>query len=301
MNKIRKFWEDQYPGSEKELLKRVRELEFRAGKNSFSFLRGNYVTAIRGKGIDFHEARKYVYGESIRQIDWNITARMREPYVRIYNEEREREIFLVLDVSRSMHMGWQDMRKIEYAVEIAVSLAYTAVSSGDRLGFLTYSDRVLDFSLPLKGKVQFLRALKTFYLRAVENPSRTDFSDMRQAVHRIQKIKGKPFVIFFLSDFIEEDIPEDIKYLQAKHDVVLFHLYDPLEYKKIPHLSFPGSTSEGERRGGIITPGSSGSLEKAVNKIRNTAGAYSIGFTSLSTAEEMGKTLTELFFFLKRG
>lgn len=301
MEGSRKFWEEAAPGSEKELLKRVRRLEYRARKNSFTFLRGNYITAIRGRGMDFHEARKYVYGESIRQIDWNITARMREPYVRIYNEEREREIFIILDISRSMHAGWQDLRKIEYAVEIAVSLAYSTVASGDRLGYLTYSHDVIDFSLPREGKVQFIKALTTFYRRAIEEPARTEFTDMRQAVHRIQKIRGKRFVVFFLSDFIEEDIPEDIKYLQAKHDVVLFHLYDPLEYNKIDSLSFGTSAPEGRGVSARIAPGSICGLDHAVNKIKVTAGTCNIRFTSLSTGDDIGKTLSGLFSFNKRG
>ncbi len=301
MESCRTFWEERPPGSEKELLKRVRRLEYRAMKNSFSFLRGNYVTRVRGRGMDFHEARKYVYGESIRQIDWNITARMCEPYVRIYNEEREREVFIVLDISPSMHGGWQDMRKIEYAVEIAVSLAYSAVYSGDRLGYLTYSDEVIDFSLPLEGKVQFMRALKTFYRRAVEKPSRTDFSDMRQAVHRIQRIRGKRSVIFFLSDFIEEDIPEDIKYLQAKHDVVLFHLYDPLEYNKIQSLSFGTSAPEGRKVSARVSPGSVCGINRAVERIKAAAGTYHIRFKSLSTGDDLEKTLSGLFSFPGRG
>jgi uncharacterized protein (DUF58 family) len=301
MEDIRRFWEGPPPGSEKELLRRVRKLEYRAMKNAFSFLRGNYVTAIRGKGMDFHEARKYVYGESIRQIDWNITARMGEPYVRTYNEEREREVFIVLDVSRSMHTGWQDTRKIEYAVEMAVSLAYSAVYAGDRLGFLTYSDKVIDFSLPREGKVQFMRGLTAFYRGAVEEAARTEYSDMRQAVHRIQRIKGKRFVIFFLSDFIEEDIPEDIRYLQAKHDVVLFHIYDPLEFERIEGLSFGTAAPEGRRVSARIAPGGICTLRKATNKIKSAAGTYNIRFKSLSTGDDMEKTLTELFYFLKRG
>ncbi|HMV80271.1 MAG TPA: DUF58 domain-containing protein, partial [Leptospiraceae bacterium] len=109
--------------SEKDLLQRVRNLELVGRKNAHSLLNGEYSTKIPGNGLQFHEARKYVSGESIRLIDWNITARQGEPYVKVLLEEREREIVIALDLSQSMHSGFQDRTKLEYAVELAASVA----------------------------------------------------------------------------------------------------------------------------------------------------------------------------------
>ena len=126
----------------RDLLRKVRRLELVARRNVSSLFAGNYLTTILGQGLEFHEARRYVPGDSVRRIDWKMTARRGVPYVRTFLEERQREIFIALDVSPSMATGWQDKTKLEVAVEMAASLAVSAVDSGDRLGFVTFADRV---------------------------------------------------------------------------------------------------------------------------------------------------------------
>ncbi len=294
------FWELPATDSMKELLSRVRELELISKRNCHNFLHGNYLTEVRGRGLDFHEARKYVYGESIRQIDWNITARMTEPYVRVYNEERQREIFIVLDVSPSMHIGRQNKRKIEYAVEVAASLAYSAVLSGDKLGFITYSDRVKIFSPPREGRVQLFNTLKAFYRSAVNSPDPCNESDMRQAIHSIRRLKGKRFMVFFLSDLIDYDIPDDLNYLRARHDVYLYHMIDPFEYESLGDISFISSSPEGKYRPFFISPGETGSLSKMCSEILICADKYNIKYKPISTSVPVEKTLAELFYLLKK-
>ena len=293
------FWEAPAPRGVKELLKKVRRLELIAGKHAYSVLKGDYLTSVPGDGLEFMEARRYVFGESVRKIDWNITARMRTPYVRIFQEEREREIFIVLDVSPSMHAGWQSRRKIEYAAEIAATLAHSAVYAGDRLGLVAYSDRVRASYPTEKGKVQLYRVVRAIYESAVGTPAPCDVSDMRQAIFEIQKMRGRRFVIFFISDFIDFDVPEDLKYLQALHEVYLLHLYDPLEYEAAREISFLSRSPEGKRRPGSATPGSAGSLERITSYLKEEAGRHKIRCVSLSTAAPMKKNLHELIRMMR--
>lgn len=278
-----------------DILRRVRELELVARKNASGFFGGNYVTSIRGKGLEFHEARKYVFGESVRMIDWNITARMNEPYVKTFLDEREREIFIALDVSPSMHSGWQEKTKLEYALEMAATLAYAAARFKDRLGYLTFSDRTLDLERPRRDRGVMFRMLKAFLRRLDEGPVPVSHSDIRAAIHSIQKFRGKRFVVFLISDFIDHDMPEDLKYLQARHDVSFLHVYDPLEYAEKNPVRFPAFSPEGAARRASIQPGSLGSLAAMRRFLEREAARYGVSGASLSTRMPPARLLMEFF------
>ena len=154
----------------RDLLHRVRHLEIAGRRNVASLLRGNYRTSFRGTGLDFHEARRYVPGEPIRSIDWRMTARRRAPYVRVHLEERQREVFLAVDISPSMFTGWQARTKIETALEIAATLAASAQEAGDRIATLTFSDRVHGFTPPRAGRRGLFAALRTLLEAQHEGP-----------------------------------------------------------------------------------------------------------------------------------
>jgi len=293
------IWDAPPPQGLNELLKRARKLELLAGLRAINLTQGDYTTRIPGEGLEFLEARKYVDGESIRQIDWNITARMGSPYVRVYQEERERQVFAILDVSPSMHAGWQSRRKIEYAVELAATLATSVICAGDELGYLTYSDKVRDYARSAKGKVQLFRALKALYTAAITPPVSCDSSDMKQAIKELQKMQGENFILFFFSDFIEADIPEDLRYLQARHEVFLVHLYDPLEYEMLPGISFLARSPEGRQGLTASRGGPAGPVSAVSNYLKNEASNHNIRFASLSTASPLNQSLHELFFQLR--
>jgi uncharacterized protein (DUF58 family) len=220
-----------------DILKKAHLLELVSKKNAISLLDGHYLTQIPGRGTEFKEARKYSSGESIRMIDWNMTARMGEPYVKVFQEERERNILIALDVSPSMYTGWQEMTKIEYGVELAASLAYSAIHTGDKLSMIFFQDSVLHEIPFRRGKRQLYQALYRMvdFRDTSRNSGKTD---IRSAIHSIQKKKGSRFVIFLISDLIDMDIPDDLRYLVSSHDLALFHIYDPLEYHTSPNLKF---------------------------------------------------------------
>ncbi len=280
------------------LLKRVEYLELAARRNAGGLLIGDYQTAIRGQGMIFHETRKYVAGDPVRKIDWNATARAGEPYVKVHLEERQREVVIALDVSPSMHAGFQDKTKLETAVELAATLAVAAIEGGDRLGWVVFADQVLAEHRPRGGRSQLFRALRSFldHTKAWTRP--VEASDPRAAIHSIERYRRGRFVVFLISDFIDHDVPEDLKYLRARHDVSLFHVYDPFEYASAADVVFQGYSPEG---GGLgrLRPGETGSLEEMQDFLRDKCGRYGIAFESFSTAQPVSSKLDH-FFHRKR-
>lgn len=283
------------------LLARVRRLELAARRNAAGLLPGDYLTSILGRGLVFHEARRYVAGQPARLIDWNITARVGEPYVRVHQEERQREVMLALDVSPSMHGGWQEKTKLEVAVELAATLAVSAVDAGDRVGWVTFADRVLTSEPPRGGRAQLFRALNAMLDATAPWQRRVAVSDPRSAIHAIQRLRGNRFVVFLISDFIDHDVPDDLRYVQARHDVALLHVYDPLELDAggddAPLL--PAAAPEGRGRG-VLRPGEAGTVEEVEELLRREAGGRGIAVASFSTAEPVATALSR-YFHRRRG
>ncbi|MCB1143802.1 MAG: DUF58 domain-containing protein [Leptospiraceae bacterium] len=281
-----------------ELLKKVRELELIANKNVHSSLSGDYITSIPGKGLQFHEARKYNPGESIRLIDWNMTARLGEPYVKVVLDEREREVIIALDISPSMYSGWQDKTKIEFALELSATIAVSAIKNRDRVGHILFTNRVVESLRPSSGRAQLFRCLKAF-IESSETPTTDAGTDIRSVLHEIQKNRNKKYILFIISDFIDRDIPDDLKYLRAGHDINFLHIYDPLEYLSTDALMMPSFSPESFTDRGIIRLGETGSLEEMIEYLKNSADRYRISYESFSTTDHAGKKLRS-FFHKKR-
>ncbi len=294
-----------------ELLRRVRRLELVARRNAAGLRPGDYLTAVLGRGLVFQEARRYVPGQPARLIDWNITARVGEPYVRVHQEERQREIVLAVDVSPSMHTGFQAKTKLEVAVELAATLAVSAVDAGDRVGWVVFADRVLDEAPPRGGRAQLFRALRALLAAAAPWERPVEVSDPRLAIHAVQAQRGTGRrVVFLVSDFVDHDVPDDLRYVQARHDAALLHVYDPLELAAggggaagaavdpravddgLPRL--PAVAPEGRRRG-VFRPGELGTLAETEAFLRREAGRHGIAVASISTAEPVAASLTRYF------
>jgi len=282
------------------VLRRVRWLELVARKNATGLLRGNYQTAIRGQGLIFHESRKYVAGEAARSIDWNITARVGEPHVRVHLEERQREVMIVLDMSPSMHVGYGHKSKLELAVELAATLAVSAVESGDRLGHVLFADRVLEASRPRAGRVQLFRTLKTLLDHTTPWTRPVAESDPRTAIHAIEQGHRGRLVIFLISDFIDHDLPDDLRYLRPRHDMTLLHVYDPFELELVPEVVFTGFAPEAQGVPAPLNPGDTGDLAAMQNFLRHRCGEHRLGFSSCATNHPVGATLGRLFHQRRR-
>lgn len=277
------------------LISQIKELELIGRKNTTSFFAGNYLSTVLGQGMEFHEARKYVQGESIRLIDWNMTARRSEVYVKRFREEREREIFIAIDMSPSMFFGTQDKTKIECALEIASTLGFSAVANGDKLGMISYSDKVTDAFMPKKSCSHLYAILKSLVGQKNAPARPVKQTDIRIAIDAIQRQKGKRFMIFFISDFIERDIPEDLKRIQAKHEVALIHIYDPFEYNESRRVFFPFFSPEGRRHTASSKPGSFGTFAEVENFLKGSSLKYGIDIVSISTKDKTAKKLLSYF------
>jgi len=283
-----------------DFLTNVRKLELVASKYAYSILAGDYKTVIPGRGMDFHEARKYVIGESIRHIDWNMTARLGEPYVKIYNEERMREVFIALDVSSSMYAGWQSRTKIEFAAELAATVACAAILSKDRLGYILFDDSKIEVAEPGMGKKHLFRVLKKFYGLTLNESKKKSGTDIRAAIHAIQKFRGRKFIVFIISDFLDRNIPDDLKYVRSIHDINMMHIYDPIEYSDRKFLKFPVYSPEKDNLRGIFRIDKIASLESSIKFLKNEFLKYRIAYQPVSTIEDIGKKLREYFLLKKR-
>lgn len=279
--------------SEKDMLQKVRNLELVGRKNAYSLLNGEYSTKIPGNGLQFHEARKYVSGESIRLIDWNITARQGEPYVKVLLEEREREIVIALDLSQSMRSGFLDRTKMEYAVELAASLAVSAADSRDRVGCILFTDRTELFLRPKRGRIQLFRCLKAFLEYSEKSyPERN--TDIGAALLEVFRQKSRRQIVFLISDFTEKEILSDMKYTAKRTDLNFFHIYDPVEYSGFPGLLFQAEFPE--TGGSAFSSGSPfRNLEEDQSGISKICTRYGIGFESFSTADSVSGRLFRYF------
>jgi uncharacterized protein (DUF58 family) len=277
------------------ILARVRALEIAARQNVSSLYTGNYVTTVRGSGMEFNEARHYVHGDPERHIDWNMTARLDEPFVRTYLEEREREVIIAVDVSASMHTGWQERSKLETAIELSATLGLSAIEAGDRLGFLTFHERVVDFVRPLGGRRQLYTFLRALVGQQDATPPRTQVSDPRAAIHAIQSLRGRRFVVFLLSDFIDHDVPEDLRFIGMRHDVSLVHIYDPFEYAGPGPVRLLAAAPEGPSGARSMRTDCAGSLEQMQRFLDSAAMRYGLMTVSVSTTAPVGRSLSDFF------
>lgn len=282
------------------LLRRVRLLELVARENVAGLTRGDYETSIRGRGMVFHETRKYVPGEPARAIEWNVTARLAEPYVKVHLEERRREVWIALDVSPSMHAGFQHRTKLEHAVELAATLAVSAIESGDRVGWVLFADEVLAEGRPRGGRRQLFRVLRALIEGTAPWRRPVAFSDPRAAIHAIERHRRGRYVVFLISDFVDHDVPEDLRYFRARHDVTLLHVYDPLEVAAGAPVVFQGAAPEGEGRRGWLRPGDAGAAETTEGFLRRRCGPLRIGFASCPTALPVRAALDRLFALKRR-
>ena len=208
-----------------EILKRVRRLELRARGRVREELAGQYHSSFRGQGIDFAEHRAYLPGDEIRNIDWNVTARMQEPYIRTFTEERELLVYLLVDVSPSTAFGSIRMSKRELAAEVAATLAFSALRNNDKVGLILFSHDVEKMIPVAKGRPHVLRLLREI----LYSPGKPGVTRISQALESLKQAVPRRALVFLISDMAGEDFSETLKPLARKHDVIAISLRDPAE------------------------------------------------------------------------
>ena len=212
-----------------ELLKRVRKIEIKTRGLSKNIFAGEYHSAFKGRGMTFSEVREYQYGDDIRNIDWNVTARHNRPYVKIFEEERELTVMLMIDVSASRNFGTISKLKKNQITEIAAVLAFSAIQNNDKIGVIFFSDKIEKFIPPKKGRTHILHIIRELIDFYPEDKQ----TDIEQALEYMTNSIKKRCTCFVISDFIDE---HDFAHALAnrKHDVVALRVYDPRENQLPP-------------------------------------------------------------------
>ena len=209
----------------KELLKKVRKIEIKTRRLSDSVFGGEYHSTFKGRGMTFSEVRQYQFGDDVRAIDWNVTARYNEPFVKVFEEERELTLMLVVDVSGSEFFGSGQQFKREVLTEIAATLSFSALQNNDKVGLLLFSDQVELFIPPKKGRTHVLRIIREL----LEYQPKSKQTDIRVALEFLSGILKKKAIVFLLSDFMDDSYEKTLRIAAKKHDLTGIRIYDKRE------------------------------------------------------------------------
>src|SRR5690606_32186601 len=208
-----------------ELLKKVRHIEIKARGLSRNIFAGEYHSAFKGRGMAFSEVREYQYGDDLRDIDWNVTARYNKPYIKIFEEERELTVMLMIDVSESLGFGSRSVLKRDMVAEIAATLAFSAIQNNDKIGVIFFTDKVEKFIPPKKGKKHILFIIRE--ILGFEPISKG--TDLNMAIRYMTNAIKKRCTAFLISDFIDSaDYSKTLLIANNKHDIVVIQVYDEL-------------------------------------------------------------------------
>lgn len=215
----------------KELLKKVRKIEIKTRRLSDHVFGGEYHSTFKGRGMTFSEVRQYQFGDDVRAIDWNVTARYNEPYIKVFEEERELTMMLAVDISGSENFGTDTQFKNEIVTEIAATLAFSALQNNDKIGLILFSDDVELFIPPKKGKSHVLRIIREL-LEFTPNSHKTDIAHALKFLRNVMKKKA---IVFLLSDFMDDNYKDTLRIVANKHDVTGIRVYDTME-ETLPNL-----------------------------------------------------------------
>ena len=209
----------------REILKKVKRIEIRTRGLVNDLFGGEYHSVFKGRGMTFSEVREYQPGDDIRLIDWNVTARTNSPFVKIFEEERELTVFLIVDISGSGRFGSGQELKQDIGIEIAAVLVFSAIKNNDKVGLILFSDEIEKYLVPKKGKSHVLRVVRELlYVR----PERKGTS-IKNALDFLLKVAKRKSVVFIISDFLDNNHWDSLRIANRKHDLIGIHLYDPAE------------------------------------------------------------------------
>ena len=223
--------------SANELLRKVRKIEIRTRALSHQIFAGEYHSAFKGRGMAFSEVREYQYGDDVRSMDWNVTARLRAPYVKVFEEEREMTVVLLIDISRSGLFGTSERTKRDLIAEIVAVLSFSAIINNDKVGALFFSDRVEEFIPPKKGRSHLLHIIREI----IELKPKSDGTDVGQALRYLTNAMKKKCTAFVLSDMLDVNpdgsprYEDALKVARNRHDISVIKVHDPRE-RTIPDV-----------------------------------------------------------------
>ncbi|MBQ2490915.1 MAG: DUF58 domain-containing protein [Muribaculaceae bacterium] len=284
-----------------ELLSKVRKIEIKAKGLSQNVFAGEYHSAFKGRGMTFSEVREYQYGDDVRDIDWNVTARQNRPYVKVYEEERELTVMLLVDVSGSKNFGAVGEMKQDYITEVAATLAFSAIENNDKVGVIFFSDKIEKFIPPKKGRKHILLVIRELLYFKPENKG----TNVGLALEYLTSVIKKRCTTFLISDFIDDkDYYKPLSIANSKHDVMALQIYDQRE-TQLPDVGLM-RVYDAETGAERWIDTSSARVRKAVDrwwyeqqrKLNDTVQRARVDLVSMATHEDYVKAL--LLMFKKR-
>ena len=281
-----------------EIIKKVRKIEIKARGLSSNIFAGQYHSAFKGRGMAFSEVREYQYGDDVRDIDWNVTARFHRPYVKVFEEEREMTVMLLIDVSGSLDFGTQKQMKRDMVTEIAATLAFSAIQNNDKIGVVFFSDKIEKYIPPKKGRKHILYIIREM-LDFKPESTRTD---VKQAIEFLSSVQKRRTTAFILSDFyVRGDFLQSLQIANRKHDVVAIQVYDQ-RARELPDVGLM-KVVDAETGYEQYVDTSSKKLRQAYNKywltrqaqLQDTFNKSNVDSVSIATNEDFVKSLLLLF------
>ena len=281
-----------------EIIKKVRKIEIKTRGLSQNIFAGQYHSAFKGRGMAFSEVREYQYGDDVRDIDWNVTARFHHPYVKVFEEERELTVMLLVDVSGSLNFGTVHQTKREMVTEIAATMAFSAIQNNDKIGVIFFSDHIEKYIPPKKGRHHILYIIREL-LDFKPKSARTDIG---MAVSYLTRMMKRRATVFLLSDFYtQEDFSKAVQIANSKHDMIAVQVYDP-RAKTLPNMGLM-KVKDAETGHEMIIDTGSAKLRQAHTQywlerqamLRELFSKSKVDWTSVATNEDFTKALMLLF------
>lgn len=281
-----------------EILKKVRRIEIKTRGLSQNIFAGQYHSAFKGRGMAFSEVREYQYGDDMRDIDWNVTARFNHPYVKVFEEERELTVMLMIDVSGSLEFGTRKQLKRDMVTEIAATLAFSAIQNNDKIGVLFFSDKVEKYIPPKKGRKHILYIIREM-LDFKPESRKTNIGEALEFMSRMLKRRS---TVFLMSDFYDEkSFQKPLQIAGRKHDLMAIQVYDPL-MKQLPDVGLL-KVEDAETGEEMLIDTSSKSLRMAhenawrteQSRLTDDFAKSNVEWVSVATNEDYVKGLMKLF------
>lgn len=281
-----------------DIIKKVRKIEIKTRGLSQNIFAGQYHSAFKGRGMAFAEVREYQYGDDVRDIDWNVTARFHRPFVKVFEEERELTVMLLVDVSGSLDFGTTHQMKRDMATEIAATLSFSAIQNNDKIGVIFFSDRIEKYIPPKKGRKHILYIIREM-LNFQPQSKRTDIG---MAIEFLTRMMKRHSTVFIISDFYtSQDFQHALQIANQKHDVVAIQVYDP-RAKTLPNVGLL-KVVDAETEHEMYIDTSSKKLRLAhtqswmmrESQLRDSFAKSKVDWTAIATNEDFSKALLMLF------
>ena len=285
-----------------ELFKQVRKIEIKTRGLSSNIFAGQYHSAFKGRGMAFSEVREYQVGDDVRDIDWNVTARFRRPFVKVFEEERELTVLLLLDVSGSLDFGTTERTKREMATEMAAILAFSAIQNNDKIGVIFFSDRIEKYIPPKKGRKHILYIIHEM----LDFKPESKRTNVAAAIEYLTRVMKRRCIAFVVSDFYAENsFQKELQIANSKHDVVAIQVYDQ-RAKTLPNVGLM-KVKDAETGHEMFIDTASAKLRRAhteywlerMNTLKTTFAQSNVDWVSVATNEDYVKAM--MLLFMQRG